>query len=90
VDGGTRVSEQYEQLRSAVVEGHGGGWRHGFAVLVRSGMAAWSRAITALLTGRDKPTGDPAPAPGADVTAHVGAELVDVLASLVLGRLHPP
>lgn len=85
-----RVAEQYEQLRSAVVEGHGGGWRHGFAVLARSGMAAWSRAITALDAGRDKPAAPPAPAPEPGVTDAVTAELVDVLAELVLSRLRPP
>ncbi|KAF5990619.1 hypothetical protein BOG92_000040 [Streptomyces sp. WAC00263] len=82
--------EQYERLRSAVVEGHGGGWRHGFAVLARSGMAAWSHAITALVTGREKPMGGPAFAVEAAVTGGVTAELVDVLAELVLGRLQPP
>ena len=82
--------EQYERLRAAVVEGHGGGWRHGFAVLARSGMAAWSRAITVLVTGPEKPMAGPAFAVKAAVTGGVTAELVDVLAELVLGRLQPP
>ncbi|MCX4530242.1 MULTISPECIES: hypothetical protein [unclassified Streptomyces] len=59
-------------------------------MLARSGMAAWSRAILALVAVRDKPPGPAAPAAGGDVTADVAAELVDALASLVLGRLQPP
>ncbi|MET8184151.1 hypothetical protein [Streptomyces sp. NPDC005336] len=83
------MAERYEQLRSAIIEGRGGGWRHGFSVLVRSGMAAWSLALAAL-HGREEPRSEPAPVSEASVGDHLGAELVDVLASLVLGRLQPP
>jgi hypothetical protein len=84
-----RVCASYEQLRSVVVEGRGGGWRHGWSVLVRSGMAAWSRAIAALGGKDERQPGRP-PIPAPDIAGHIGAEIVHVLASLVLGHVQPP
>ncbi|MGW2937746.1 hypothetical protein ACWDA7_39415 [Streptomyces sp. NPDC001156] len=83
------MAASYEQLRSAVVEGRGGGWRHGWSVLVRSGMAAWSRAIAAL-RGPVGQQPDRPPVPALDVADHLATELVHVLASLVLGHGRPP
>ncbi|MGX4694391.1 hypothetical protein [Streptomyces sp. JNUCC 63] len=71
------------------MEGRGGGWRHGWSVLVRSGMAAWSRAMEAVRgPGGQQP--DRLPALAGDVADDLGTELVHVLASLVLGHGLPP
>jgi hypothetical protein len=40
-------TQRYEQLRSAAAAGSGG-WRHGLAVLLTQGMAAWMAAWTSL------------------------------------------
>lgn len=40
-------TQRYEQLRSAATAGSGG-WRHGLAVLLTQGMAAWMAAWTSL------------------------------------------
>ncbi|MER5183266.1 hypothetical protein ABT009_33790 [Streptomyces sp. NPDC002896] len=39
------MARRYEDLRAAVLGGPDHGSRHGWAVLARSGMAAWIRAV---------------------------------------------
>ncbi|HEX9356300.1 MAG TPA: hypothetical protein VF933_21090 [Streptosporangiaceae bacterium] len=46
-DGRGAFTQRYEQLRSAAAAGSGG-WRHGLAVLLSQGMAAWMAAWTSL------------------------------------------
>lgn len=84
------VSQRYEDLRAAVLGGRDAGWRHGWAVLARAGMAAWTNAVTAFKSapGIVRPVGS-----GPDTAPPTGgsdAELVHVLAGLVLGQLRPP
>ncbi len=74
---GDEVARRYEDLRAAVLGGADGGSRHGWAVLARSGMAAWIRAVVSVPVSwpriRQRPS---APA----VPVGVAEELVEVLA----------
>lgn len=79
------VTARYEQLRAAVLRGAGAGWRHGWAVLVGTGMAAWVRAIARIAP---EPAGTPAPPAGP--SGQVAAELMQVLVAMVLARPMPP
>ena len=90
---GAAACRRYEDLRAAVFTGCEAGWRHGWAVLARSGMAVWARVVTAINPGPR--IGEPTPSafasgPAATPGGAVEAELVHVLAALVLGRLKPP
>ncbi|MER5219343.1 hypothetical protein [Streptomyces flaveus] len=73
---GAEVARRYEDLRAAVLGGPDGGSRHGRAVLARSGMAAWIKAVARIprpsWVVRQRP-----PAP-----TEVAGELVEVLASM--------
>lgn len=83
------LAERYEQLRSAVVHGTGQGFAHAWAVLARSGMAAWAAAVGAVPTVR-RVTGGTRPSPsGPEPPAAVTAQLVAVLAQMVLARAAP-
>ncbi|MFJ9541390.1 hypothetical protein ACIRPX_29570 [Streptomyces sp. NPDC101225] len=82
------AADRYEELRAAVFEGRGAGWRHGWAVLVRSGMAAWSKAVAALVP--PPRATDEMPVQAVAVEGEAADQLVHVLAGLVLGRLQPP
>ncbi|MFD7442693.1 hypothetical protein [Streptomyces sp. NPDC059909] len=70
------MARRYEDLRAAVLGGADGGSRHGWAVLARSGMAAWIKAVAPIPVPsqavRYRPT-----APVA-----VAGELVEVLARM--------
>ncbi|MFB7505599.1 hypothetical protein [Streptomyces broussonetiae] len=72
------MARRYEDLRAAVLGGPDGGSRQGWAVLARSGMAAWIKAVARIPVPsrhvRDRP-----PAP---VAVAVAGELVEVLASM--------
>jgi hypothetical protein len=72
--GGAEVAERYEDLRAAVLGGPDRGSRHGWAVLARSGMAAWIKAV-ARIPVPPKAVQHQPPEPLA-----VADELVDVLA----------
>ncbi|MFK0111984.1 hypothetical protein [Streptomyces sp. NPDC091217] len=70
------MARRYEDLRAAVLGGVDRGSRHGWAVLARSGMAAWIKAVAPITV--------PLPAvrhePSAPVA--VAGELVEVLARM--------
>ncbi|MGW3813436.1 hypothetical protein [Streptomyces sp. NPDC005046] len=70
------MASRYEDLRSAVLGGPDRGSRHGWAVLARSGMAAWIKAVARI----------PEPSQGVrrrhPVPVAVAGELVEVLARM--------
>jgi hypothetical protein len=74
---GAEVARRYEDLRAAVLGGRDGGTRHGWAVLARSGMAAWIRAVASIPAVSAR-AGKRPPAPARPTG--VAEELVDVLA----------
>jgi hypothetical protein len=76
------VVERYEQLRAAVLDGVGEGFRHGWGVLARGGMAAWAAAVGRIPPARRAPV---APAPAREPLAdRLAGELVQVIAGIVL------
>ncbi|MBT2509450.1 hypothetical protein J7I98_26945 [Streptomyces sp. ISL-98] len=78
---------RYEELRTAVVDGTGEGWRLGRGVLAAKGMAAWAAAWRSL------PGPSARPAPGRQPPLGRSGdsdELVRVLAAMALAHLHPP
>ena len=78
--GGDGAVDGYEQLRRRALCGDADGWRLGLGVLQHRGVAAWLGVRTATAPAR------PAPAHSASsVATGVDAELVGLLASMVLG-----
>jgi hypothetical protein len=75
------LARRYEDLRAAVLGGPDGSSRHGWAVLARSGMAAWLLAV-ALVPAAALPARRTIP-PTVDRGPEAG-ELVQVLAQMVL------
>ncbi|MGW1564561.1 hypothetical protein ACWCQ1_50305 [Streptomyces sp. NPDC002144] len=75
---GVEVARRYEDLRAAVLGGPDRGSRHGWAVLARSGMAAWIRAVVSIPMLSPRLVGGRQPASPAANT--VADELVEVLA----------
>lgn len=78
--GAAELARRYEDLRAAVLGGTDGGSRHGWAVLARSGMAAWLFAVALVPVPPARRTGQPLAAVGSPVAG----ELVQVLAQMVL------
>lgn len=74
--GGAEVAGRYEDLRAAVLGGVDGGSRHGWAVLARSGMAAWIKAVVRI------PVRLPAVRHEPSAPVAVAGELVEVLARM--------
>jgi hypothetical protein len=71
-------------LRYAALHARAAAFSLGFAVLTRQGVTAWRRALTDLAPDvRSAPTVTTAPLAGA-VSAAISAELVNVLAAVVL------
>ncbi|MFE2968292.1 hypothetical protein ACFXKC_32350 [Streptomyces sp. NPDC059340] len=70
------MARRYEDLRAAVLGGVDRGSRHGWAVLARSGMAAWIKAVAPIPVPLPAVRHEP-PAPVA-----VAGELVEVLARM--------
>lgn len=70
------MARRYEDLRAAVLGGVDGGSRHGWAVLARSGMAAWIKAVAPISVSSQAVRHWPS-APVA-----VAGELVEVLARM--------
>ncbi|WP_327241288.1 hypothetical protein [Streptomyces sp. NBC_01320] len=75
------LARRYEDLRAAVLGGPDAGSRHGWAVLARSGMAAWLLAV-ALVPAAALPARRASP-PAVD-RGPEAEELVQVLAQMVL------
>jgi len=70
----------YEQLRCRALSGDADGWRLGLGVVQHRGVAAWLRVRTATAPARPAPDRSALPLAG-----DVDAELVGLLASMVLG-----
>ncbi|MGW3692115.1 hypothetical protein [Streptomyces sp. NPDC005125] len=70
------MARRYEDLRAAVLGGPDHGSRHGWAVLARSGMAAWIRAVVRI------PVQDKAAHHRSSEPVAVAGELVEVLARM--------
>jgi len=77
---------RYEELRNQATERHAPVVRHGLAVLLRQGMAAWMDAWSKVPTPPPRSAKDnrskPCPVPDGS-----GAEVVHVLAAMALGHL---
>ena len=86
VRAGTReaLAAGYEELRRAALEHAAGSGRGiGFALFIRSGMAAWMETCTALLIPREPPARRPAAAPP-PVAPDVRVEVAMLLAEMAL------
>ncbi|MDX2546861.1 hypothetical protein ACOT81_04915 [Streptomyces sp. WI04-05B] len=81
------MAARYEELRTAVVNGAGEGWRLGRGVLAAKGMAAWAAAWRSLPRPPARPVPGRQPPPGRSGDSD---ELVRVLAAMALAHLHPP
>ncbi|MEV0938169.1 hypothetical protein ACIBMX_41310 [Streptomyces phaeochromogenes] len=79
------MADRYEELRAAVAEGTGEGWRLGRGVLVAKGMASWAAAWRSLPTPPARPSPERPPALSGD-----SDEVVRVLAAMALAHLRPP
>jgi hypothetical protein len=81
--GGDRsdVVDGYERLRARALGGDTEGWRLGLGVLQQRGVAAWLRVRTATVPKVSPPTPTRA---GSPIAGGVDAELVGLLASMVL------
>ena len=76
------LDARYEQLRHAALHARGEAFPLGLGVLAGKGVTAWRHALAALApaaAGRAAPAARPAPIP-----APVAAELINMLAALVL------
>ena len=78
---------QYEELRRCVVAGNTRFVRHGLAVLLQSGMAAWMGACSTCLPGIDPVTRSSASTCETRLSDKRHPALVDLLANLALNRL---
>ena len=72
----------YEQLRARALRGDTEGWRLGLGVLQQRGVAGWLRVRQATVPTVCPPTPAREPSP---IAAGMDAELVGLLASMVLG-----
>ena len=81
--GGSEVLDGYERLRAHAVGGEADGWRPGLGVLHQRGVAAWLQVRQATVPNTSPPVSAPA-ASATPLTDGVGAELVELLASMVL------
>ncbi|MGW1616723.1 hypothetical protein ACWCQZ_46490 [Streptomyces sp. NPDC002285] len=79
------MAARYEELRTAITDGTGEGWRLGRGVLAAKGMAAWVSAWRPLL-----PTALPARGQQLPGLPGDSDELVRVLAAMALAHIHPP
>jgi hypothetical protein len=79
---GSDVVDGYEQLRARALSGDVDGWRLGLAVLQQRGVAAWLRVRQANVSTVPPPTAARA---GSPIAGNTDAELVGLLASMVLG-----
>jgi hypothetical protein len=77
----------YEELRRCVIAGQIRFVRHGLAVLLQNGMAAWMEACSACLPGRDPATRSRASTCQTRLSDERHPALVDLLANLALNRL---
>ncbi|WP_129798278.1 hypothetical protein [Streptomyces sp. F001] len=79
------MATRYEELRAAVADGSGDGWRLGRGVLAAKGMAAWAAAWRALPEPAVRPASGELPTnlPGDS------DELVRILSAMALAHLHP-
>jgi hypothetical protein len=84
--GGSEVVDGYEQLRARALAGQADGWRLGLAVLQQRGVAAWLRVRRAAVPKISPPAPARATSP---ITAGVDAQLVGLLASMVLAVAAP-
>ena len=81
--GGSEVLDGYERLRAHALGGDIDGWRLGLGVLHQRGVVAWLQVRQATVPNISPPM--PAPAASASpLTDGVEAELVELLASMVL------
>ncbi|MCX5317237.1 hypothetical protein [Streptomyces sp. NBC_00154] len=74
------MAGRYEDLRAAVLGGVDRGSRHGWAVLARSGMAAWIKAVVRIPVASRVVQHEPSAPVAAPVA--VAGELVEVLARM--------
>ena len=86
---GGGLDARYEQLRHAALHARAEAFPLGLGVLARGGVTAWRQALAGLAPGSS--TAAPArqppgmhPAQAADLPAPAAAELINVLAALVL------
>ena len=62
--------------------------RHGLAVLLRQGLAAWMDAWSTVLTGSAQAIPAPTSRPG-PVADDMGADVVHLLTAMTLGHIQP-
>lgn len=79
---GPELVRRYEDLRAGVLGGPDGGSRHGWAVLVRSGMAAWLVAVARIPGCGQRDRVRPGQHSGL-ASGQPNGELVQVLATMV-------
>ena len=82
---------RYEALRHDAMERHGALLRHGLAVLVRHGVAAWMEACSKLPTPPRRSAEDDTPKP-CTLPAGLSPEVVNVLVAMTMGHMeqvHP-
>ena len=85
VDTDAVLTERYEQLRQAVLDGHAEGWRFGLGVLATRGMAAW---MAAWRSCPQPPPPPPGSSSGATPDVSAGAaEMVQILAAMALAHV---
>lgn len=83
---GAELARRYEDLRAAVFGQAGMGVRHGWAVLARSGMAAWCRVVGQIPGAGPRPDPCLQPVPGA-VAGEISRQMVHVLAAMLWSTL---
>ncbi len=80
------LAARYEQLRSRVLEQQSFGERHGLALFLREGMAAWIEVSSVCLPGR-APGVVKSPEQSSPLPQGVHREMIHVLASITLNQL---
>jgi hypothetical protein len=77
------LRDGYERLRERVLAGRPDGWRLGYALLARRGMAGWMAAQSAVAPApaADAPAAPAAPGPEGDC-----GQIVSVLAEMALAH----
>jgi len=81
---GCEIAEDYEQLRNSVLEGGNPSGCGGLVILLREGIAAWMVHASTRPATIAVPGAESRHAPAPDLANSVDADLIAVLASMVM------
>jgi hypothetical protein len=81
---GAEIAVRYEQLRNHAVSGIGGGDRFGLVILLREGVAAWMADASTQAAATTQRVAEGAPDPMPVVADELHADMVGVLANMVM------